>query len=737
MIIFNIMKQLTKILILLAPVLFFSGGSPLFSFNSNDPVKPIIKTLKSSDIRKESRTLIARGDFSYPPFEYLDNNGEPQGFNVDIIKAVAKVTGINIRIILGPWENVRDQLEKGEIDLLIGMFKTEERMKKADFTIPHFTSTYIIFTQKGSKIKSFDDLSGKKILVQSGDLGHDYVIEQNLDAAIITKQDWDSVLKALNAGEGDAAVAAMLQGTIQIVKYNLNNVVPLTEPLIQRGYSIAVPKGEAALLATLNEGLNILKTTGEYDEIYEKWFGIYDDRFSPLQSLKIMIFVSVLLLLIIFAAYIWNWNLKKQVRIKTGELTEELGIKSRMQNQLEKAIESFDISRREALKARYEAEEANEAKTRFLANISHELRTPLHGIIGISRILETTPLSREQMDMMKMISTSAENLTGILSDLLDFSSINSGKLTLRKSFFNLKSLIDNAAPVMKVMAMEKNLELIIETGESDPLINSDKERIGQILLNLFSNAVKYSDKGQIKVSIIHYDEKLEISVSDTGIGIEPEYLDTIFEPFSRIADNSDKLNRGVGLGLSIVKSLVDLLEGEIYVESRPGAGSRFIVFIPALSEKIQAAAPEDEAEKTDLPGNECTEINILIVEDENVNRLYLQKILGKKGCITDAALNGLEAVNMIKNKHYNLILMDLTMPVMDGITATRKIRDYEKNRQLQPIPIIALTAHAYPEDMERCREAGMDGYLSKPFQPADLMKEIKRVLDREIPLPPS
>ncbi len=729
------MKQLTKILIILVPVLLFSGGSPLFSFNSNDPVKPIIKALQSSDMGGESRTLIARGDFNYPPFEYLDNNGEPHGFNVDIIKAVAKVTGLNIRIILGPWENVRDQLEKGEIDLLIGMFKTEERMKKADFTIPHFVSTYIIFTQKGSKIKSFNDLSGKKILVQSGDLGHDYVIEQNLEGEIITKQDWAAVLKALNAGEGDAAVAAMLQGTIQIVKNNLNNVVPLTEPLIQRGYSIAVPKGEAALLASLNEGLNILKTTGEYDKIYEKWFGIYEDKFSPAQSLKIMIIVSVLLLLIILAAYIWNWNLKKLVRIKTGELTEELEIKSKMQNQLEKAIESFDISRKEALKARYEAEEANEAKTRFLANISHELRTPLHGIIGISRILEATPLNREQMDMMKMISTSAENLTGILSDLLDFSSINSGKLTLRKSFFNLKSLIDTAAPVMKVMAMEKKLELIIETGESDPVINSDKERTGQILLNLVSNAVKYTDKGHVKVSIIYYDEKLEISVSDTGIGIEPEHLNTIFEPFSRITGNSDNLNRGVGLGLSIVKSLVDLLEGEIYVESKPGAGSRFIVFIPALSEKSQRPDPEDEAEQNDLSESTCTEIRILIVEDENINRLYLQKLLGKKGCTTDSVLNGLEALNMIKNRQYNLILMDLTMPVMDGITATRKIREYEKTRKLQPVPVIALTAHAYPEDMERCREAGMNGYLSKPFQPADLMKEIKKVLNREIPLP--
>lgn len=725
------MKISAKIIILTIPLFLLIRAFPVSGFSGNEPVKPIIKTMQPSEAGITNRTLLARGDFNYPPFEYLDENGEPRGFNVDIIKAVSRVTGLDIRVILGPWDDVREQLEKGEIDLLIGMFKTGERAKKVEFTIPHFISTYIIFTQKGSNIKSLSGLSGKKVLVQSGDLGHDYVIEQKLDAEIITKKDWAAVLKALNAGEGDAAIAAMLQGTMQIVKHNLNNVVPVAEPLIQRSYCIAVPKGGAALLSTLNEGLNILKTTGEYDEIYEKWFGIYEERFSPAKSLRIMIFISGALVLVIFAVYIWNWNLKKQVRLKTEELTDELEIKTRMQNQLEKAIESFDISRREALKARYEAEEANEAKTRFLANISHELRTPLHGIIGISRILETTPLNREQMDMMKMISTSAEHLTGILSDLLDFSSIHSGKLTLRKSFFNLKNLINTAAPVMQVMAGEKNLELIIESAEGDPVINTDKERVGQILLNLFSNAVKYTDKGQVKVSILHYDDKLEISVSDTGIGIEPEYLDAIFEPFSRIESNQDNIIRGVGLGLSIVKSLVELLGGEIYVESKPGEGSRFIVFIPVLTEIRETPSPEDRAESHEISDGVCSGTNVLIVEDENVNRLYLKKILGKKGCIADAALNGLEALNMIQDKQYDLILMDLTMPVMDGITATRKIREHEKNMRIQPVPIIALTAHAYPEDMERCREAGMDGYLSKPFQPKDLMKEIARVTDKK------
>lgn len=353
----------------------------------------------------------------------------------------------------------------------------------------------------------------------------------------------------------------------------------------------------------------------------------------------------------------------------------------------------------------------------------------MHGIMGISKVLESSDLTSEQTDMVKMINTSAYNLIGILSDLLDFSSINSGKLVLRKSSFRLKSLIDTASPVMQVIIQEKDIELIIDADNHDPLINTDKERVGQILLNLFSNAVKYTDKGQIKVSIKHYNEKLEISVADTGIGIIPEDMDLIFEPFSRIYDNRKNLVKGVGLGLSIVKSLVELLEGEINVESNKGKGSRFIVFIPAPLVKEEVPNSEDLIISADLFPNICSEVNMLIVEDENINRIYLKKILEKRGCKTETAVNGLDALDMIKEKRYNIVLMDLTMPLMDGITATYKIREYEKNTGAYPVPIIALTAHAYPEDKERCMDAGMDGYLAKPFQPADLMKEIERVVN--------
>ncbi len=479
--------------------------------------------------------------------------------------------------------------------------------------------------------------------------------------------------------------------------------------------------------------------SGEY-KTFKKLIARGDDTYPPFEYLDendlvqgfnvgIIITVFGIFVLVTLGSYLWTWNLKKQVNKKTEELTRELDLKTKMQDQLEKAVELLDLARKEALEASYEAEEANEAKTRFLANISHELRTPLHGIIGISKILESSELTSEQTDMVKMINTSAYNLIGILSDLLDFSSINSGKLVLRKSSFRLKSLIDTASPVMQVIIQEKNLDLVIDADNHDPLINTDKERVGQILLNLFSNAVKYTDEGQIKVSIKHYNEKLEISVADTGVGIVPEDMDLIFEPFSRVDDNRGNLVKGVGLGLSIVKSLVELLEGEINVESNKGKGSRFIVFIPAPLVNEEVPNSGDSITPADLFPNICTEVNMLIVEDENINRIYLKKILEKRGCKTEAVVNGLEALNMIKEKRYDIVLMDLTMPLMDGITATYKIREYEKNMGIPPVPIIALTAHAYPEDKERCINAGMDGYLAKPFQPSDLMKEIERVVN--------
>jgi len=301
------MKIMLKKIIILS-ILFFVSCGDESTFVSKIPEVTAGGT-------PEGVVLYAMGDHNYPPFEFNDANGNPEGFNVDIIRSVAKVMNLNIELKLGPWNMVRSKLENRKIDILIGMYKTPERMKKADFTIPHFITTYVIFTRQGSDIKKPQDIKGKTVLVQEGDLGHDFIKGNGTAGSIITKSEVEEILSALSSGEGDCAIAAVMQGQIIIQNKGIKNLKYIAEPLVQRNYCIAVKKGDAELLAKINEGLNVLKSTGEYDRIYEKWFGVYEYK-GIISSGHVMVLVYVLagLLAVIAGIYIWNISLKRKIR---------------------------------------------------------------------------------------------------------------------------------------------------------------------------------------------------------------------------------------------------------------------------------------------------------------------------------------------------------------------------------------------------------------------------------------
>ncbi|MDZ7793000.1 MAG: transporter substrate-binding domain-containing protein [Spirochaetia bacterium] len=251
-----------------------------------DAFVPLLETQKLGS--GSETTLRARGDWGYPPFEFVNEQGEPDGFNIEILRRIAELMNLDIEISLGPWETVRQELEQGEIDLLAGMYKTAERDKVADFTIPHFISSYGVFVREGSPIASIEDIQGKRILVQAQDVGHDYLLNQEIGAEILTVDSWEALLPALESGRADCAVLSMLQGVRQLQQQEIRGVRLITQPLFQQKYSIAVQEGNAALLATMNEGLSLLKSSGEYDQIFERWFGVYTvpGLFHSLPALK-------------------------------------------------------------------------------------------------------------------------------------------------------------------------------------------------------------------------------------------------------------------------------------------------------------------------------------------------------------------------------------------------------------------------------------------------------------------
>jgi signal transduction histidine kinase/DNA-binding response OmpR family regulator len=387
------------------------------------------------------------------------------------------------------------------------------------------------------------------------------------------------------------------------------------------------------------------------------------------------------------------------------------------------------LAETEISKAKELAENSMKVKEIFLANMSHEIRTPMNAILGFTRLLYDTGLSKEQSGFIDAIHFSGENLMVIINDILDLSKLQSGKMTIEKCEFNVQELINGILAVLRPKAQEKGLKLICKIDPLTPgVVKADPVRVNQILTNLISNSIKFTEKGTVTLEIAslaseNTDVLFEFKVRDSGIGISPDKQSQIFENFVQASDDTTRKYGGTGLGLSIVKSLVTLYEGKISLESELGVGSTFTVHLP-FEKVVSSSSAQTSQISTRTQSLELIRgAAILVVEDNAVNQLLVKKVLEKAGCKIDIASNGLVAVECLKAKKYDVILMDVQMPEMDGYEATRYIRTKLPSPQSQ-IPIIAMTAHAFGSDVTKCIAAGMNDYISKPFKAEDLYSKI-------------
>lgn len=414
----------------------------------------------------------------------------------------------------------------------------------------------------------------------------------------------------------------------------------------------------------------------------------------------------------------------------------------------------FDITKRkeaefQVLKAKDQAESANVAKSRFLANISHEIRTPLNGIIGMTELILLNEVEEDLRDNMKIVQNSAETLLTLINDILDFSKAEAGKMNLESIEYNLYELMDMTIKAHRPLTLEKKINLNLHIGHNVPqLVYGDPHRLKQVLNNLISNAVKFTRQGAVDVYVNGAADngeeiQLHFRVKDTGIGIAAKDLGKLFQSFSQVDDSQSREYGGTGLGLVISQQIVELMNGEITVESEQGQGSTFQFTVPvrypAISNRRSDASTvvkklsesvARQPKQVDAPDKASARLNVLLADDDRISCIITSRMLNKLGYYVDVVDNGLEAIRMLEqDDSYDLVLMDIQMPVMDGLESTHAIRNSTtiKNRN---IPIIAVTANAFKDDEDNVIAAGMNGALSKPVQ-IERLAELGQQLEKQ------
>lgn len=784
--------------------------------------------------------LIIGGDSGYPPYEFINADGLPDGYNVELSRIVTRMLGMEPEFRLGKWALVQSWLADGSIDIVQGMAFSVQRAKEFYFTGAHTVTWRAIFIPEDSAISSEVDIINSSVVIQQGDVAEDYLNNLGFRGDLTPVPSADIAFKLLNNGDFDACVANYMLGMYIIKNQNLRNIKVLPQRIQQREYCFA--SLDEDLIQKVDTALTELERKGTLKKLQHKWFTDVDPGLKTGKYVRLGALIACIPLLIMLYIFVMIYRKhKKQLEIfkaQAAKTAAELSISSTevaawkesfthgpvimykvthhpmkvlyisenirqwgytpeemyaedsdytktvLAEDCQKLIDESDAlklgedailyhrtitkkgeprwvldyfrfmknaeggddcfygylvditdqkkSELQLLEEKERAKAANIAKSHFLANMSHEIRTPLNGITGFLQVLMQMDADPKQAEIYDIMYSSSRNLLKIINDILDFSKIEAGKMGIILSDFNPHYLINDLIRQFQQQVSQKNVIIKAMIQKEIPdIIKGDQLRLRQVLINLLQNAIKFTEQGQISLNAEIYtrsetDLRILFKISDTGIGIDPKKQKEIFDNYTQGESYISSQYKGTGLGLAIVKRLVELMEGFIWVESEPGSGSSFFFILPfSIYKELPEQAPELKHPKY-LVGKSISG-RILLVEDEPVNQMVSKMQLESWGLKVDIANDGAEALKMHSKKAYDLILMDIQMPVMDGITATQQIRDMEIDK-LRHTPIVAFTAAAMVGDRERFLAAGMDEYIAKPVVANDMYGIITKLL---------
>lgn len=658
----------------------------------------------------------------YPPFEFWDEKGSFQGIVASYLDHFASQLGIRFEIVRTEhWEENMAMLKSREIDAVsIIVMSTDRDFVKV--SKPYISYPALLFVRKNEpRNLRLQDLSGKRVAVPNDYTGEYFLRRTHPDIEVVEADDPAHGIRLLSNGKVDAFF-----GSLSVVNYmkerdGITNIRVSSPTNFEYANGLGVRDDWEIFAGIISKTLDHT-TAAQHGAFYAKWISRGHTQKLFYQHAQFWWIIGSILTAVVFgSAAVLVWNRKQAAFIDqlaaAKDLTDEANLK------LDHALR--------------EAEAANVAKSSFVANISHEIRTPMNGVLGMCELLRGTKLNGQQHEYLDFATRSAENLLSLINDILDFSKIEAGKLELEERVFSIDKLINEVTGLLKVEAKPKGIE-IFEYRDPDvaECYVGDALRIRQILLNLVSNAIKFTEQGQIHVRVLPASDNsapvkqgcspIRFEVEDTGLGISAEKLDHIFQPFEQEDTSTTRRFGGTGLGLAICKTLAEKMGGSADARSELGKGSLFGFTVLLKKTSEQAAGSEDSVITYVSQGR-----RILLAEDGLVNQRVAIGLLEKRGHHVDLVENGQEALDAVEKNSYDVVLMDIQMPVMDGLTAVMEIRRRETNSDRHQW-VVAMTAHAMIGDKEKFLKAGMDDHLTKPFKPDDLYAAVEKISRRQI-----